>query len=75
MARDAHPVGDGWCQQMHMETASLSLLSERWTAQILLVWMIVYIDSFQLHHNVKSTPEGQALKINSQIMFPKRLQT
>ena len=23
----AHPVGDGWCRQMHMETASLSLLS------------------------------------------------
>lgn len=25
MARDVQPVGDGWCWQMHMETASLSL--------------------------------------------------
>ena len=37
--------GDRQCWRMHMETASLSLLSGHWTAQILLAWVAVYIDS------------------------------
>ena len=46
LQQPAYSCGDGQCQQMHMETASLSVLSGCWTAQILLAWVVDYIDSF-----------------------------
>ena len=43
------PEEDGRTSAFASETASLSLLWGRWTAQILLVTVVDYIDSFSLH--------------------------
>ena len=42
------PEEDGWTSAFASETASLSLLSGRWTAQALLAIVVDYIDSFSL---------------------------
>ena len=45
LQQPGYPCGDGQYRRMQTETASLSLLSGRWTSQILLAEVAVYIDS------------------------------